>query len=160
MALCSAESDISSDSEEDSSECDCDSNETACSDIDDDKLSPPSFSPISTSSESETEDDESADIPHVKISKRLTSASHTSQDQALSKKHNSEEIERSQSFKIVGDNVDKNVTPRYLRINHRVKSLHYYHSFAVQDRIDVSNLSDEIASSCLLREPAHCFLQP
>ena len=43
-------------------------------------------------------------------------------------------------YKIVGDNRDKNIKPRYMRTNYKVKSLHYYHYYAVLDRIDVSEL--------------------
>lgn len=36
---------------------------------------------------------------------------------------------------IVGDNVDKNVSPRDMRQDNQVKSMHYFHSFAVHDRV-------------------------
>ena len=45
-------------------------------------------------------------------------------------------------FKIVGDNVDKNVKPRYMRSDNRLQSLHYFHSFAIKSRIDIAGLSD------------------
>ena len=45
-------------------------------------------------------------------------------------------------FKIVSDNIDKNLRPSYQRINHQTVSLHYFHSCAVGDRIDISFLSD------------------
>lgn len=35
----------------------------------------------------------------------------------------------------MGDNIDKNVTPRYMRLDNKVKSLHHYHFYAVQSRI-------------------------
>ena len=44
-------------------------------------------------------------------------------------------------FKIVGDNLDKTVKPRYMRINKQARSLNYFNSFAVKDRIDLSSLS-------------------
>ena len=46
------------------------------------------------------------------------------------------------SFKIVGDNVDKNVRPSNQRIDHQTVLLHYFHAIAVRDRIDFSSLSD------------------
>jgi len=55
-------------------------------------------------------------------------------------------------FKIVGDNVDKNIWPSYQHVNHQTVSLHYFHSCAVGDRIDLSFLSD-IA-------PSHISLSP
>lgn len=52
------------------------------------------------------------------------------------------------SFKLIGDNIDKNVKVRYMRSDHRNTSLHYFHSFAVQDRIDFSHLPDTFPLSC------------
>lgn len=46
-------------------------------------------------------------------------------------------------FKIVGDNIDKNIRPSYQRIDRQTQSLHYFHSFAVHDRIDLSTYSDQ-----------------
>ena len=46
------------------------------------------------------------------------------------------------SFKIVGHNIDKTVRPRHQTLKKRTQSLHYFHSFAVKDRIDASNPSD------------------
>ena len=47
-------------------------------------------------------------------------------------------------FKIVGDNIDKNVQPRFMRIDSRTRSLHYFHCYAVQDRVDSSSFSDSL----------------
>ena len=46
-------------------------------------------------------------------------------------------------YKLVGDNLDKNVKPRYRRIDQKTQSLHFFHYYAVQDRIDLSNVPDE-----------------
>ena len=46
-------------------------------------------------------------------------------------------------FKLVGDNVDKNVRASYQRIGHSTQSLHYFHAYAALDRVDFSGLSDE-----------------
>ncbi|XP_019858884.1 PREDICTED: uncharacterized protein LOC109587103 isoform X2 [Amphimedon queenslandica] len=45
-------------------------------------------------------------------------------------------------FKLVGDNVDKNIHPSFDRIYSHTLSLHYYHCFAVLDRIDLTGVSD------------------
>ncbi len=45
-------------------------------------------------------------------------------------------------FRIVGDNIDKNIKPRDMRLDHQTQSLHYFNSFALQDRIDLSPYSD------------------
>lgn len=47
-----------------------------------------------------------------------------------------------QSFKLVGDNIDKNVRPRDMRTDHQGKSLHYFHTYAVRDHVDLSDVSD------------------
>ena len=45
-------------------------------------------------------------------------------------------------FKLVGDNLDKTINPRIMRSDHQRSSLHYFHCFAVRDRINLSNFSD------------------
>lgn len=45
-------------------------------------------------------------------------------------------------FKIVGDNIDETVKPREETSESHNKSLHYFHSYAVMDRTDVSALQD------------------
>ena len=44
-------------------------------------------------------------------------------------------------FKIVGDNIDKNIRPRYVRSNARSTSIHYFDSYALRDQIDFHTLS-------------------
>ncbi|KAL5479623.1 hypothetical protein EMCRGX_G023170 [Ephydatia muelleri] len=46
-------------------------------------------------------------------------------------------------FRLVGDNVDKNVKPRDMRLNSQTTSLHYFHTYAVKDRIWFSHLSTD-----------------
>ncbi len=45
-------------------------------------------------------------------------------------------------YRLCGDNIDKTVRARYMRKEKRNSSLHYFHSYAVQNRIDTSLLSD------------------
>lgn len=45
-------------------------------------------------------------------------------------------------FKIVGDNIDKAVKPRYMRESTDAQSLHYFHSYAVKDRLNLHGCSD------------------
>ena len=45
-------------------------------------------------------------------------------------------------YKIVGDNIDKNVRPSFQRLDRTTQSLHYFHSYSVLDRIDHSTLSN------------------
>ena len=50
---------------------------------------------------------------------------------------------RWHGFKFVGDNVDENVKPRNQTLDRQGRILHYYHHFAVEDRIDFSSESEE-----------------
>lgn len=45
-------------------------------------------------------------------------------------------------FRIVGDNVDKNFRRSFQRVDYTTRSFHYFHSYAVLDRVDFSGLSD------------------
>lgn len=42
----------------------------------------------------------------------------------------------------MGDNFDKNFQQTYHRIDYRTVSRHYFHMYAVKDRVDLSELSD------------------
>ena len=44
-------------------------------------------------------------------------------------------------FKLVGDNLDKTIKPRDMRVDHLPQSLHYFNVYAVLDRVDFSSLS-------------------
>lgn len=57
-------------------------------------------------------------------------------------------------YKLVGDNIDKGVKARYMRVDkYYNKSLHYFHSFAVANRIDFSEFSDVKPSTCMNNPP-------
>ena len=45
-------------------------------------------------------------------------------------------------FKIVDDNFDKNFRRTFQRLDYQTISLHYFHLYAVKDRIDLNHLSD------------------
>lgn len=47
------------------------------------------------------------------------------------------------TYKLVGDNIDKTVHPREMRSDHQTRSLHYFHAYAVRDRVDVSRFSSD-----------------
>ena len=47
----------------------------------------------------------------------------------------------------VGYNVDKNIRPSYQRQDHTTNSLHYFHAYAVKNRIDISTFSDDCPDS-------------
>ena len=54
----------------------------------------------------------------------------------------SKETAEWNGFKLVGDNIDKNFKPRYMTSDRQTKSLHFFHSYAVKDRINLSGISD------------------
>ena len=45
-------------------------------------------------------------------------------------------------FKLVGDNLDKDVKPGYVRVDQQTKSLHFFHYYSVRDHIDLSSFSN------------------
>ena len=51
----------------------------------------------------------------------------------------------SLTFKIVGDNIDKTVVPRDMRSDYQTRSLHYFHSYAVRDRVNVDGLNETMS---------------
>ena len=48
-------------------------------------------------------------------------------------------------YQLCGDNIDKNVKQRYFRTNKTpgIRSLHYFHYYAVKDRVDFSGMGEE-----------------
>ena len=53
-------------------------------------------------------------------------------------------------YRLVGDNIDKTVRARYIRADRSCnRSLHYFHSFALKNRIDFSHLPDVYPHTCL-----------
>ena len=46
-------------------------------------------------------------------------------------------------YKLIGDNLDKDVKPRYTRIDRQTQSLHFFYYYAVKDHINLSTISDE-----------------
>lgn len=47
-------------------------------------------------------------------------------------------------FRVCGDNIDKTIHRRFLRSDRENISIHYFHSYAVLNRVDFSHLSDDI----------------
>ena len=54
------------------------------------------------------------------------------------------DLEEWCGFRWVGDNIDKTIGPRDMRLNNQSKSLHYFHVYAVKDRVDVRHLSPSV----------------
>ena len=53
-------------------------------------------------------------------------------------------------YRLVGDNIGKGVKARFMRNQkHRDQSLHYFHSFAVKNRVDHTDYPDVYPDTCL-----------
>ena len=46
------------------------------------------------------------------------------------------------TFKLVSDNINKEVQPHEMRSDYQSRSLHYFHTYAVKDRVDLSGISN------------------
>jgi len=58
-----------------------------------------------------------------------------------------QELSTWSGFEIVGDNFDKNFRPSFQRHSNKTNSMHAFHMFAVQDRVDLSKCSETTANS-------------
>ena len=47
------------------------------------------------------------------------------------------------SYTIVGDNVDRTVSPRYMTTDSQRRSLHYFHAYCAMDRINFRHLAND-----------------
>jgi hypothetical protein len=59
---------------------------------------------------------------------------------------------------IVGDNIDKRIVPRNMRIGHQVQSLHYFHAYASLNRIETLHLDDTKPIGNIENLPLSTFL--
>ena len=50
------------------------------------------------------------------------------------------------TYKIVGDNIDKEIKPRHMRSDNQARSLHYFHSYAVRDRVNLDSYDDSTSA--------------
>lgn len=53
-----------------------------------------------------------------------------------------EEIDDAYGYKIVGDNIDKYIKPRFLTTSTLPRFIHHFHFYAVKNRIKSDRLSD------------------
>lgn len=59
---------------------------------------------------------------------------------------------------IVGDNIDKRITPRSMRVDSQVRSLHYFHAFAALSRVATLHLDDTKPIGDVKSLPLSAFL--
>jgi len=55
-------------------------------------------------------------------------------------------VKNMPTFKLVGDNLDLYIRPRSETADHHAESKHFFHAFAVRDRIDVSSFDNTFPS--------------
>ena len=72
----------------------------------------------------------------------LTSTNTSSQDSG-NHLQMSKVMRNRHTYKLIGDNIDKTVKPRDMRIGSQTQSLHYFHTYAHKNRIDVSHMEDQ-----------------
>ena len=76
-------------------------------------------------------------------SEKNSTAAHASVSGSIGSQHTS----LIQTYKLVGDNLDEEVKPRHMHSEHQTCSLHYFHTYAVKDRIDIRAMSDQTPST-------------
>ena len=59
---------------------------------------------------------------------------------------------------LVGDNFNKKINPRHMTVDHQVKSLQYFHSFAAKNRIPTNHLDDTRSRGDIADLPVSAFL--
>lgn len=106
----------------------------------------------SSQTEAESSDDgEDPLLPFVDDSSESSTSSLASSESTASQESTTTSAQYQNrhkllTYKLVGDNIDKEVRPRQMRSDHQTRSLHYFHTYAVRDRIDLSGISDQAPS--------------
>lgn len=78
---------------------------------------------------------ESVDEPHLispvnSMSEISSSENESVKDESLPRAYTKASFP---TYKIVGDDIDKSVKPRDMRINNQTKSIHYFHSYMLSE---------------------------
>ena len=94
-------------------------------------VDPPDFSPLSSSSASHLDNSQSDTVTESQNNSVFTSLPVPE-----------DESEKERGIKLVGDNVDKTIKSRHMRVDKQGKSLHYFHCFATEDRFDLTMPED------------------
>ena len=59
---------------------------------------------------------------------------------------------------VVGDNIDKRIVPRNMRVEHQVQSLHYFHAYAALNCVKTLHLDDSKQIGDIKHIPLSTFL--
>lgn len=117
---------------------------------------PPAFSPISgcssisistDQSEGGSSDDQCnvVEAVHPLVERKSTDEEQVDVSQVAELSEEPTKLSQKpwNGFKIVGDNIDKNIHRSFQRLQNETISLHHFHSYAVRDRINLSGTSEE-----------------
>ena len=120
--------------------------ESECSSADSEySYAAPPFSPIN-----EVEDIPNNEIEDIciNVAKDIDSETLNTNEGTICDNERSNQTQSTWTgFKVVGDNLDKNIHPSFCRLNTKTKSLHYFHYYSVLDRVDLSSFSDVTPSA-------------
>lgn len=120
--------------------------------------STPSSDKSSSSSSLTTSHECFAGVPDVTSDSSEIGMSSSSQDNEPSEQVDVESVQSGEQlsledsstasvntgYKLVFDNIDKNVRPRHMRSDNQTRSLHYVQSYAVKDRVNYDSFSSEV----------------
>lgn len=102
----------------------------------------PEFSPLSLEDSPESSPSHSMIMLDQEQTPNLDPTTSTVTQDLPQDRDNEQTPNQVKGIKIVGDNIDKNVKPRFMHSDHQGKSLHYFHCYAAQDRFDLSMPED------------------
>ena len=119
----------------------------------DSDIEPPTYSPISTVSDNSSacgnvaESDQGSGKQGEEL--MVHDERETAEDIHLESMQTTPTQQPWSGFKMVGDNVDKTIRASFQRSDdHTTRSLHYFHAYAVKDRINFSTLPDSQPQPC------------
>ena len=113
----------------------------------------PGFSPVSLSSNEVDDDRQRQEEKSTIMEQQQESTFHLQSPELLKEPCEEADLEpQNQCYRGVVDNIDTTIHPCQQRYDQQTKSLHYCNTMAVQDRIDISKLSDECKKPTQLRQ--------
>ena len=68
------------------------------------------------------------------------------------------ETRMTPNYTLVGDNIDKNATPRYMRVDKQVESIHAWHLYATLDCYNAADASKNVTLQKIDAVAAAVFL--
>jgi len=112
----------------------------------------PPMSPISesfheTDTGAENDDSNALPVSPVTVCAGLTAGNGVENSEHQQVDKTSCAVSSWQGFKLVGDNIDKNICPSFSRLDKITKSLHCFYYYAVINRLDLSSFLDVTPST-------------